>query len=159
MTNENKIVIFDVDGTLSDPSHRRHFVRTKPANWFAFNELMVDDGINEQVVEVYKSLQQNGYHMVVFTARGDDYRDETVKWLEDNGILYKDLFMRREGKGEKNESGVKDSVVKQRMLDELINKYPSKEILMAVDDRHQVIQDVWIKNGIFVFDVGQGQIF
>jgi hypothetical protein len=26
-------VIFDIDGTLADPEHRRHYVRVKPKNW------------------------------------------------------------------------------------------------------------------------------
>ena len=36
-----KVVIFDVDGTLMNVNHRRHYVNGPNKDWKAFNEAMV----------------------------------------------------------------------------------------------------------------------
>lgn len=156
--NRSKIVICDIDGTLANIEHRRGYVRYQPTNWFAFNQEMVNDKVNHQVLDVYNSLKSQGFYMVIFTGRGNDYRDHTEAWLANNQIYYDELWMRHiksQGEGP-FEDGVSDVSVKQRMLNQLKNKHLDKEVYMAIDDRPKVVKGVWNKNNIFCFDVGQG---
>ena len=39
----NGDIIFDVDGTLMDIEHRKHFVQDKPKDWKQFMAEMVND--------------------------------------------------------------------------------------------------------------------
>lgn len=154
MQNPKKICIFDIDGTLSNLEHRRNYVRRKPANWGAFNATMGEDGRNEVVIDTFNALCATGdYHMVIFTGRSDRFREVTETWLSDNGINYDELHMRTHT-DESNH--VRDSIVKKAMLDDLIARHPDKKIMGVFDDRLQVVE-MWIENGIWVFDVGQGR--
>jgi FMN phosphatase YigB (HAD superfamily) len=155
--NNEKIVICDIDGTLADIEHRRGYVRIQPSNWSAFNESMHLDTVNQPVKDVYNALRSQGHYMVIFTGRGNDYRNVTEKWLHDNEIFYDELYMRHVKKAgvEPFEDGVSDVIVKQRMLDGLKNLHKDKSILAAIDDRPSVCRDVWVKNDIFLFSVGQ----
>ena len=154
MSDPKKIILFDIDGTLADLEHRRGYVRRKPSNWEAFNNTMGDDGPHEVVIDTFNALRATGnYYMVIFTGRSDRFEDLTVKWLEEYGIVYDELHMRTHS-DESNH--VKDSIVKKEMLDNLIANHPNKKIMGVFDDRLQVVE-MWIENGIWVFDVGQGK--
>ena len=150
----DKLVIFDIDGTLANIEHRRGYAQTKPSNWYAFNNTMHSDTPNEIVVDVYQSLADTGkYHMIIFTGRSERQHDVTVEWLLNNNIIFDELYMRS---AEEEDKRVKDSIVKKRLLDNLIERHPEKEIMGVFDDRKQVV-DMWLENGLFVFDVGQGK--
>lgn len=154
MSNRKKIILFDIDGTLSNLEHRRGYVRRKPSNWKAFNETMGEDTPNQVVFDVFNAMKATGeYYMVIFTGRTDRYKDLTVKWLADMGIEYDELHMRTH---EEERTQVKDSIVKKGMLDSLLSNHPDKTVMGVFDDRLQVVE-MWIENGIWVFDVGQGK--
>jgi len=76
-----------------------------------------------------------------------DYcREETMRWLEDNDIVFDQLYMRA------TDDTRKDSIVKQEIYDKHIkDKY---NVVFVFDDRPQVVQ-MWRDNGLFVFDVNQ----
>jgi len=154
MTDKTKIILFDIDGTLADIEHRRGYVRTKPSNWKAFNSTMHLDERHEVVIDTFNALKATGnYYMVSFTGRSERFKGVTEGWLFDNGIEVDELHMRTE---DEERHGVKDSIVKKRMLDELISNHPDKKVMGVFDDRLQVVE-MWQENGIFVFDVGQGK--
>ena len=151
MDNSDKIVITDIDGTLANIEHRRKFVRSEPKNWRLFNEYMKDDSVNSEVVDVYNAMRLQGFYMVIFTGRSDEFKDVTIEWLKDNNIIYDELHMR----SQKNEGYQRDSIVKNRMLSDLASAHPYKSVYMAIDDRPQVCNETWVENGVFLFDVGQ----
>ena len=45
-------IIFDMDGTLADVSHRKHFVENNPKNWEAFYKAMINDKPNSPVIMI-----------------------------------------------------------------------------------------------------------
>lgn len=150
--NEKKICIFDIDGTISNPTHRRHFVKGDEPDWKSFNEKMTEDTVNETVVSFMNAMRSQGYFIVIFTGRSDEYMYRTQSWLAFNDVEYHELYMRRG----KTEADHRDSVVKNRMLSELLQDYPNKSVFFACDDRPQVIREVWNKHGIWCFDVNNG---
>ena len=81
------VIIFDIDGTLSNPSHRLHHVTGPgPKDWTAFFATMADDAAAEPIIELCHSLGAAGHLRVICTGRPEKYRDVTEKWLYDNGV-------------------------------------------------------------------------
>lgn len=146
MTKPNAYV-FDLDGTLCDVRHRRHWVASKPQNWAAFNAAIAHDGVNVPVFQALRGLQSAGNKVILLSGREDSNRGVTEEWLFRHGVEYDELIMR----GTKDYR--KDSIIKSEFVDELVRKY---NIVGAFDDRQQVVE-MWIARGIFVFDVSQGQ--
>ncbi len=51
-----KIVIFDIDGTLADNSHRQHFLEGGKKDWKGFFDAMVDDQPNINVLRLFDAI-------------------------------------------------------------------------------------------------------
>jgi predicted secreted acid phosphatase len=143
------VILFDLDGTLCNVYHRRQYVATKPRNWNAWNAGIINDKPNLQVLEVFNALKDR-FPIFFVSGRSDDYMDVTVQWFENHGIYehdYNGLLMR------KYRDHRDDAIVKGELADEIEKDY---KIFAVFDDRKRVV-DMWVKRGIFVFDVGQGK--
>ena len=138
--------VFDLDGTVCDVRHRRQWVATKPKNWDAWNAGISEDTPNFPVLSTLGALSQT-YHIVLVSGRGSEYRQVTENWLRRWHVKYSDLFMRPANDHRP------DDEVKAELADEVEKTY---KIVGVFDDRKKVV-DMWIKRGLFVFDVGQGQ--
>ncbi len=144
-----KTVLFDVDGTLADVSHRRHFVTGEEKNWTLFNAKMSEDALNKPVVNLYHTLwDSQKYDIIIVTGRSEEFRAVTEQWLVWNHTPFNRLIMR------KAKDSRQDSVVKQEILNAL--KAENKDIVFAVDDRQQVV-DMWRRNGITCLQCDEGQ--
>lgn len=166
-----KAVIFDIDGTLADVEHRRHFVdgrNGKKKDFKSFYEAMGSDGAHEDIVELLFMYRGKGYKILICTGRPEQYREITEKWLSD---LLAFAIVEIENDGEKTKSNTDvskgyhellmrpderghepDYLVKQDMLNELRKDY---DIKLAVDDRDQVVK-MWRDNGIRCLQVAEG---
>lgn len=141
-----KTWIFDIDGTLANIEHRRHFVTSKPKNWPAFNAAMINDGVNEPVVEFLLQIFSSGGTIILASGRSEEQRLVTTQWLRNNNIPWHRLYMRAE-KDYRSDDIVKEEILAQIRADGF-------EPFAVVDDRPQVVR-MWRRNGIFVFDVNQ----
>lgn len=141
-----RAVIFDLDGTLANCEHRRHFVTSdEKKNWEAFYENMVHDSLNFPVYELYRSLPY--LQRIIVTGRPNQYREQTARWLAKHYIEFDRLLMRGDGDFRQ------DYIIKEEILKEMI--LPHYEVLFAVDDRKQVV-DMWRANGITCFQCADG---
>lgn len=138
--------VFDLDGTVCDVKHRRQWVATQPKNWDAWNAGISEDTPNVAVLETLIALSEK-FDIVLVSGRGSEYRQATVDWLRKWGVKYSDLFMRPAGDFRS------DDDIKSELADEVEKTY---KIMGVFDDRKRVV-DMWIKRGIFVFDVAQGK--
>jgi predicted secreted acid phosphatase len=145
LKDKNSCFVFDLDGTLCDVSHRRQWVATQPKNWDAWNAGISEDKPNMPVLEVLHRLS-NVYDIVLVSGRGSEYRQPTIDWLRKHGVHFSDLYMRTEGDFRP------DDEVKSELADQVEKDY---RIVGVFDDRKRVV-NMWIKRGIFVFDVAQG---
>jgi len=145
------LVVFDIDGTLANIEHRLDYVRSKPKNWAAFDAGIPNDQVNPHVAAAFFALRDAGHDIVFASGRNERTRDDTVAWLDANGFWSPDshLWMR---KGHDFRS---DDVVKQEILDQIIEQFGRKPD-MVFDDRPRVVR-MWRDNGIFVFNVYQGE--
>ena len=119
-----KVVIVDIDGTLSKMGDR------SPFEW---SKVGIDTP-NEPIVRLVHLLNgcESQYQIIVFTGRDEVCRLETRNWLWEHNIEHIALHMRPLGDMRK------DCIVKKEMFDQNIkDKY---EVLFVLDDRDQVVK-------------------
>jgi len=149
MSNDKqKAIIVDLDGTLCDSSHRKHFVETDgKKDWNKFYDGMVDDPINQWCYDIISTV---GYYIIFVTGRPSKYRKMTYDWLKKHTIYDSSnsiLLMRP------NENFEKDSIIKERLYKEEIK--PRFDIQFCIDDRKQVV-DMWRSNGLVCLQCAEG---
>lgn len=89
-------VVFDLDGTISNPEHRVHLLTQDPPNWKEFYEMCDKDKPNPHVIMILKALKQAGKRIVILTGRSIAVESKTVAWLASGGIPFDELHMRKE---------------------------------------------------------------
>lgn len=132
-------VIFDLDGTLCDLSHRLHHIKNGARNWDAFFDACDGDTAILPLVALAKLIWGAGYRLVIVSGRSNVVREKTEAWLRNHGVRYNSLIMRKYGDHRP------DDVVKEEILDSLLAE--GADILFTVDDRKRVV-DMWRKRGI-----------
>jgi predicted kinase len=152
-----KAIIFDIDGTLADISHRLHYIQDGRKDYKGFYEACVDDKLKTDVAELYNIImtaQQAEdhwlaatFHVFICTGRPEDYRQPTLNWLRSQEVEgFESLLMRPSGDFRP------DYIIKEEMLRK-IQAY-GYEVLFTIDDRQQVV-DMWRRNGITCFQCEQ----
>lgn len=132
-----KVVIFDIDGTLADVSHRRHHV-IGGRNWEAFFAEMVDDPCIESVQWLAHKIASD-VPIILCSGRPEKYRGVTEEWLKHFNIEYKILYMRPD------DDMRQDYIVKSQMLDAILED--GFEPILVVDDRPSVVS-MWRERGL-----------
>ena len=146
---EGSIVICDIDGTLADLTHRRHYVLGEKKDWNSFFEAMDTDPLRQSTKDILHGPEMDGCTMVIVSGRPEKYRARTEAWLEKHGLDGYPLIMREDH--DKRE----DTIVKKEIFDKYLSKY---KIKCVIDDRPSVIR-MWRENGFEVIDVGDGVEF
>jgi predicted kinase len=162
-------VICDIDGTLSDPSHRLHYVKNpnkcdcgaltkeqciqdgckaqafKP-RWDRFHAEVNKDKPKSTIIRLLQNLYYH-YNVLIVSGRSPEHGCgiATEQWLDQHEIPYHHLFMRAGGDYRP------DYEHKQQILDLL----PKERIAFVLDDRQQVV-DMWRKNGLICLQVAEG---
>ncbi|MBL4811262.1 MAG: hypothetical protein JKX69_02630 [Rhodobacteraceae bacterium] len=148
MSTHKQTVLFDIDGTLADITHRRGYLDGDRPNWAKFNATMGDDTPFEPICALYRTLWETGaYNMVLVTGRSADFRKITEQWLVWNALPYERLLMR------KANDYRADYIVKEEILDRLLAG--GEDIAFTVDDRQQVV-DMWRRRGITCLQCDEG---
>jgi len=149
-----KTVIFDLDGTLADVSHRRRFKDDGSFDWKYFNdpENIKNDTPNKPIIDLYNHFRLGEkYKSVVLSGRMKDHFDITVDWFRkhvDAYMLISHTIIMREI-GDYRE----DYIIKKEMLDNLLSK--GHEIAFAIDDRDQIVE-LWRSLGITCLQCAKG---
>lgn len=146
MTGGRDIVIFDIDGTLADISHRQHMVRGKRKDWRGFFAACVDDAPHEAVIAILRALCDR-FRIYLVSGRSDEVRQETVDWLALNHVPWHELIMRRQG------DHTPDNILKIGWVKG--GRIPQDRILCVFDDRDKVVR-AWRDAGIPCFQVAEG---
>ena len=143
------VVLVDIDGTLSNPAHRLHFIhnRGRRKDWDSFFAACGGDPPVEAVVRWTRALAES-YTVVVVSGRPISKAGaKTLGWLAYYRVPHEYVFMRY------GDDRRPDTEVKQEILDDILRVVPKDRIAFAIDDRLSVIEQVWRRNGIRVFPV------
>jgi hypothetical protein len=139
-------VLFDIDGTLSNCTHRRNYLLSEPKNWAEFYGHLTEDEVNPWCLRLIKMCRADGLRACLVSGRPDDYRERTLSWLAFNEVPYDELHMRRAGDSRK------DFIVKEEILHA---RFDPAKILFVVDDRKSVAE-MWRRNGLTVLHCDEG---
>lgn len=144
-------IIVDIDGTLANVDHRRHFVRDGKKQWKRFFDAMDKDTLVQPVNDIINMVRGITFSQVLLVSgRGEEYRSVTENWLKEHQVDYNALYMRR-AKDYRS-----DVIVKSEIYDNDIAPYYN--VWFVIDDRPSVIR-MWREKGLFVFAVGDGEEF
>ena len=151
--NKPKAIIVDVDGTLADMRGIRG-----PFDWDKIHL----DRPHQDVIDLVNDLArideepypgdlpqdvERKYKIIITTGRDGVCEEATKKWLEDNGVIYDDFYIRPEGDFRK------DNIIKSEIyMDHIRPKY---DVAFVIDDRDQVVE-MWRSLGLRVLQVAPG---
>ncbi|HZW28358.1 MAG TPA: HAD family acid phosphatase [Trueperaceae bacterium] len=133
-----KIVLCDLDGTLSDTRHRERFVKQKPRDYDSFFAAAGGDAPIWPVIEVVNALAKAGYEIHITTGRRDDTREVTERWLAEHGVTYHRLVMRE------FHDHTPDDELKRRWYEA---EYRDRDVLCVLEDRNRVVR-MWRELGV-----------
>lgn len=172
------MIIFNLDNTLSNCEHRRHFVESgiphptkeeaqefmdngckwKP-DWQAYNDSCEQDTPIQPVVHLIQSLWvREGQEVEIWTGRTEEVRSETEKWIN------KYLFSWQQGDIPKIKmrpigDTTSDCQLKSKWLEETYEetKWGRTTNVDFVFDSDPDSIKMFRSRGIFVFDCNQGK--
>ena len=128
------VVIVDLDGTLSDGTHRLHLLPTKDLHltesWSEFNGAAIGDKPIQNTIDVVNALWKAGMLVIILTGRSDEVETDTMIWLDRHRVKYDYMIMRRASDNRK------DTVIKE----EVLRAIGMKHIVCAFDDSPNVIK-------------------
>lgn len=147
-------IIFDIDGTLANTSHRVHHVKNGNKNWDAFFGKMGEDtpvlGVTWLAEELAHGVRVGGVtaHLFLVSGRPDSYRAVTVAWLHENVPMLFDMseaLLMREAGDHRSDVEVKREILKGI-------QGQGYDVRLAIDDRPSIIK-MWQDEGIPVLQV------
>ena len=130
-------VIVDIDGTLSDPTHRVPLIATpdKTPDWEAFFEAQQFDAPIQRMISVTNALYHAGCGVILCTGRAERWREMTYKWLHKHHVMYDSLLMRHDGDDRE------DSIVKRELIaTEKVWNPQGMNILTIFEDRRRNVE-------------------
>ena len=133
---DKRIIISDLDGTLSNYEKREHFYNSK--NYFEFNKAGIEDTPIENVCNILRNLKDDDTDIVIMTARDEYHRSATLEWLKIYDIPCDKLLMRP------SDDNRYDDEVK---LDLFERNYEKKDVWFVLEDRQMVV-NMWRSLGV-----------
>ena len=140
-------IIVDLDGTLANIDHRRHFVKSKPKDWKGFFSRISDDTINNWCRYLIMRFGSANMTVLVITGRPAEYFKTTFNWLNDNQVRFDKLYTR------KSKDYRSDYVVKREIYKEHIEPYYN--VMFVIDDRDSVVK-MWRELGLTCLQCANG---
>ena len=93
LSKGSEVIIFDLDGVISDAAHRQHFLKGTERDWDGFFSACTDDPPIISGVKLINVL--NKYHKtIILTARPSSVQSKTVQWLKRHSVVWDVLIMR-----------------------------------------------------------------
>lgn len=142
-------VIFDIDGTLADCTHRRHYVVSHPKNWKAFFATVEHDTLIKPVAQLLRALLSSGHKVICCSGRPEDIRNATEQWLYSHGLFPHRLYMR------KTDDYRPDDIIKAELLEDI--RADGFNPILAVEDRSRIVK-VWRYHGLTCLQCAEGDL-
>lgn len=144
-------VIFDLDWTLADPSHRMHHIQKAPKDWDAFFAAQPDDLAIRRMAALARSLVKDN-SIIICTGRPSDTRDITQNWLNTRiwtPVGKRNVAMYMREKGDRRQ----DDVVKSELYDKMLRDgyFPT----LVFEDRRRCV-GMWRQRGLLCCQVADG---
>lgn len=150
----SKIVVCDIDGTISKVGDRIKYLEQEKKDWDSFYAHCGEDEPNEIVIEIVDAMMHNFYKLVLCSGRRESCRRDTAEWLFRHGEnigCYDEILLRADGDFRS------DTVVKKELLDNYLseNGYTKDDVAFILEDRSSVVK-MWRDAGYTCLQVAEG---
>lgn len=148
-----KVVIVDIDGTISKVGDRLKYLLQKPKDWDSFYEDCFDDKPIEDIINLVYSLFQADYDIIFCTGRRESVRNKTNDWFKK--FLPVDLITYHTTKllMRENNDLRHDTIVKPQLLKEY--NIELSDIAFVLEDRNSMVVK-WREMGLICLQVAEG---
>ena len=142
-----KTVIFDLDGTLCDITHRLHFIKNGKKDFDGFYKACPADVPKPPIIEINRMCHCAGHRIIISSGRSENVRADTEVWLQRHNVFYHKMLMRPDA------CFVPDHALKKAWLDNgLLGE--KDDILFVVVDRDRMVK-MWRDQGLTCLQVDQ----
>lgn len=141
------IVLFDLDGTLADCSHRLPHILGDSKDWQPFFESCDKDTPIAHIIQLARMYFGAGYEIWIVSARSAIVSEKTIQWIN-KYLPFPNTLLLRKPKDRRD-----DDVLKEEWLTS--GTIPKERIHCVYEDRRRVV-DMWRRNGIPCLQVAQG---
>lgn len=136
------VVVFDLDGTLYDESHRAK--HREALDWDTYFSLCEKDTLIQHVADILKDYANKGYEIWIASGRSEPIcLEKTIQCLQRDGLLFHGIKLRGEG------NLVPDYALKPAWM----AKYIGLDRIEAVYDDTDAVIEGFRKKGLYVVDV------
>jgi uncharacterized HAD superfamily protein len=136
---KKKAIIVDLDGTLANVNHRRHFVENKKnKDWKSFNANILKDELHVWCREIMNRMKTD-HTIIIVSGRTDALKADTLIWLQRHDVHFDEIYMR------KDKDNRDDRIVKKEIYEKFIK--PDYDVLFVLDDRAKVVA-MWRAEGL-----------
>ena len=154
---QDKWVIFDLDGTLANIEDRRRLCTKDNGkmDWDKFfDPRNIDlDKPKQDVIMMAQALAEIGYMVAIFSGRSESTKDATIDWLNVHGVKFDMLKMRPTNHPFKF---MPDEKLKSDWFGDIFaNDIDDAEVMCVFDDRQKVV-DMWRGIGLTCMQVAPG---
>ena len=133
------IALIDLDGTLCDPSGRKHLA----PDWERYSAACGDDPPIEMGISVAWGLSEH-YEIWCVTGRNESAHKPTISWLAKHLEIYTKLFMRPHGDSRPNPK-LKQEWAQMAVI---LQAHSGKDSPVVGVDDHPGVIEVYTKLGI-----------
>lgn len=141
---EPSLIVFDIDGTLADLSHRLHHLDR--GDWDSFFAACGGDMPIQPGIDVFSEFLNNGWDIELWTGRPERTREITTEWFARHGIDISGVTMRMRADGDHRP----DTEVKPEYLTAC-----GRRPWIIFEDRAAVVRAFRAK-GLTVYQVAEG---
>lgn len=131
-----KTIVFDIDGTLADLSHRIKYLEGEKKDWDSFYGRVDEDGVIEEIAQIfvcYVCWMTPSNKVICITGRPERTREATLKWFKEKiGFVPDELYMR------KDRDWRPDVEIKKEWVEKLQKQ--GYEFQLAFEDRDRVVK-------------------
>lgn len=133
-----KAIICDLDGTLAFMNGRNPFDAGRCEH----------DVLNEPVGNLLRNYKTLGYQILLVSGREEQFKPQTLLFLEKHAIAF-DMLLMRKTKDYRKDASIKTDIYEEHIKDKFFIEF-------VLDDRNQVV-DMWRKElGLPCFQVFYG---
>jgi phosphoglycolate phosphatase-like HAD superfamily hydrolase len=128
-------VVFDIDGTLADCSHRLQYAQSK--EWDEFHKRCMEDLVIVNIADLMIQLAETA-DVLLLTGRPEKYRFMTNRWLSESQLspYYDELLMRPD------DDFTPDYQMKINALEKYFGDKQTvlDNVWLVIDDRDSVVE-------------------
>jgi len=143
------LIIFDLDGTLADASHRRHLVEGDKRYFDKFYDACYGDSPMAATITVARALW-SAHDLWMFSGRTERVAVLTETWLVKHDIAH--LFVRKRFRPEGDYTP--DDKLKRQWYWEM-DEADRARLILTFDDRDRIVA-MWRELGVPCFQVAPG---